>query len=214
MDRPYAALLFDIGEVVSAVQWPMLDRLAADTGRTLVGRGPLDPDNDPLWQRYLAGELSYVEYWYAYAEAAGYEDWRHLFRDLGPYMTGDDFAHPAAAALIRDARAAGLKLGALTNDGVGINGRDFFSTIPLIADFDTFTDARAYGGGKPAPEAYLGAARELGLDPERIVFLDDLPENIDGALAVGMAAVLVDPVEREPAFDAVREMVGLGPATQ
>lgn len=205
----YRALLFDLGEVVTATQWPLLDRLAADTGRTLPGRGPLDPDADPLWQRYLHGELSYIGYWHAYAAAAGYENWRGLFRDLGPYMTGDDFAHPAAAALIREARAAGLKLGVLTNDGVGINGREFFANVPLLADFDAFTDARQYGGGKPAPEAYLGAASELGIEPPQIVFLDDVPVNVEGARAVGMEAVLVDPVDREPAFDAVRAMVGL-----
>jgi len=205
----YGALLFDLGDVVTASLWPLLDRLEADTGRTLVGRGPYDPDGDELWQRHLRGELSYTGYWYAFAAVAGYDDWRQLYRDLGPYMTGDDFVHPAAARLIRDALAADLKLGVLTNDGVGINGRDFFASVPLIAAFDTFTDAREYGGGKPAPEAYLGAASELGLEPGRIIFLDDVDENIDGALAVGMAAVLVDPVDRETAFDTVREMVGI-----
>jgi putative hydrolase of the HAD superfamily len=209
MGRDYRALLFDLGDVVTASQWEMLDRLEADTGRRLVGRGPLDPDGDALWQQYLRGELTYHSYWKAYAEAAGYSSWRALYRDFMAYMTGDDFAHPAAAALIVDARAAGLMLGALTNDGVEINGRAFFDNVPLIADFDTFTDAREYGGGKPAPEAYLGAASELGLEPDQIVFIDDLIENVEGARAVGMAAVLVDPVEREPGFDEVREMVGL-----
>lgn len=209
MTRRYDALLFDIGEVVSAAQWQFLDGVAERTGRTLRGRGPLDPSGDPLWQQFLRGELSYTGYWYAYADAAGYDDWRQLFRDFAPDMVGDDFVHPDAADLIRDARAAGLKLGALTNDGVGINGREFFSTVPLLAGFDAFADARQYGGGKPAPEAYLGAASELGVPPERIVFLDDLPEMVDGARAVGMAGVLVDPMARQRAFDAVRAMVGI-----
>ena len=206
MTRRYDALLFDIGEVVSAAQWQFLDAVAERTGRTLRGRGPHDPANDPLWQQYLRGDLSYTGYWYAYAAAAGYDDWRQLFRDFAPDMVGDDFVHPDAADLIRDARGAGLKLGALTNDGVGINGREFFSTVPLLAGFDAFADARQYGGGKPAPEAYLGAASELGIPPERIVFLDDLPEMVDGARAVGMAGVLVDPMARQRAFDAVRAM--------
>lgn len=209
MTRRYDALLFDIGEVVSAAQWQFLDAVTERTGRTLRGRGPHDPANDALWQQYLRGELSYTGYWYAYAAAAGYDDWRQLFRDFAPDMVGDDFVHPEAADLIRDARAAGLKLGALTNDGVGINGREFFSTVPLLAGFDAFADARQYGGGKPAPEAYLGAASELGIEPERIVFLDDLPEMVDGARAVGMTGVLVDPVARRRAFDDVRAMVGI-----
>jgi ketosteroid isomerase-like protein len=110
--------------------------------------------------------------------------------------------------LINDAQAAGIKVGALTNDGVGINGRAFFDSIPLIAGFDAFADAQAYGG-KPAPEAYLAAARGLGLDSHEIVFLDDMPYCVDGARAVGMWGVLVDPMARDRAFDEARRLVGL-----
>lgn len=204
------ALLFDIGEVISPEQWPLLDAAEERTGRTLVGRGPLDPDGDPVWQRYLRGELSFTGYWAEYARVNGYDDWRLLFRDLTPDMSGDDFAHPAAAALIRDAQASGLKVGTLTNDGVGINGREFFSAVPVLAGLDAFVNARDHGGGKPAPEAYLGAADELGVAPDEIVFLDDMTMCIDGARAVGMTAVLVDPIDRDVAFDRVRELLGLG----
>jgi hypothetical protein len=78
-----------------------------------------------------------------------------------------------------------------------------------LAGFDAFVDARDHGGGKPAAVAYLGAAEELGVEPERIVFLDDMPMCIDGARAVGMTAVLVDPTRREVAFDRVRELAGI-----
>ena len=121
------ALLFDIGEVVTTEQWHLLDAVEAQTGRTLVGRGPLDPDGDPVWQRYLTGEISFLTYWAEYAAVNGYDDWRQLFRDFP--LDGDNFVHPEADRLIRDAQAAGLKIGALTNDGVGINGREFFDSM-------------------------------------------------------------------------------------
>lgn len=206
------AILFDIGEVVSPDQWEHLDAIERRTGRTLVGRGPRDPDGDPLWQRYLAGELSFTGYWVEYAAANGYDDWRQLFRETTPHTPGDAFVHPAAASLIADARAAGVKLGALTNDGVGISGRSFFDSVPTLAAFDAFLDARAYGG-KPAPEAYLAAARELGCEPDEVLFLDDSTYCIDGARAVGMAAVLVDPTERDVAFDRVRDLLGIEPVS-
>jgi putative hydrolase of the HAD superfamily len=145
------ALLFDIGEVVTTEQWHLLDQVERTTGRTLIGRGPLDPTGDPVWQRYLGGELSFTDYWAEYALANGYGDWRSLFRDL-PFETdaagGDPngFVHPEAARLIRDARSAGLRIGALTNDGVGINGMQFFLSIPLLAEFEVFADAQEFGG--------------------------------------------------------------------
>jgi putative hydrolase of the HAD superfamily len=43
---------------------------------------------------------------------------------------------------------------------------------------------------KPAPEAYLAAARDMGFPPEKCFFTDDKPENIEGAKRVGMDAVL------------------------
>jgi FMN phosphatase YigB (HAD superfamily) len=202
------ALLFDIGEVVSPEQWHLFDAIERRTGRTIVGRGPLEPDGDPVWQRYLAGELSFTGYWAEFAIANGYDDWRSLFRDLPFDEDPGSFVHPEAERLIREAQAAGIKIGALTNDGVGINGRAFFDSIPLIAGFDAFADAQAYGG-KPAPEAYLAAARGLDVDPAGIVFLDDTPYCVDGARAVGMWGVLVDPMARRHAFDEARRLVGI-----
>ena len=205
----YRALLFDIGEVVSCEQWAMLDEMETRTGRTIVGRGPLDPSSDPIWQRYLVGELSFTGYWAEFALANGYGDWRALFRDLPFGEDGDGFVHPEAAALIADAQAAGMKIGGLTNDGVGINGRGFFDTIPIIASFDAFCDAQSFGG-KPAAGAYLNAAKELGVEPEQVIFLDDMTYCVDGARAVGMAAVLVDPMDRRIGFDEARRRAGIG----
>lgn len=208
-DRMIRALLFDIGEVVSPEQWHAFDRIERETGRTIVGRGPLDPAGDPVWQRYLGGELSFTGYWTEFATANGWDDWRALFRAVS-FQDGDPnaFVHPEAARLIREAQAAGLKVGALTNDGVGINGMSFFQSIPLLAGFDTFADAQAHGG-KPNAEAYLEAARELDIDPSEILFLDDTPYCVDGARDVGMWAVLVDPMDRRTAFDEARRLTGL-----
>jgi len=43
---------------------------------------------------------------------------------------------------------------------------------------------------KPQPEIYLLAAKRLGEEPRRCVFVDDLRENCAGAEAVGMTAIL------------------------
>jgi len=44
------------------------------------------------------------------------------------------------------------------------------------------------GVRKPDPEAYLGPARDLGVEPGECLFVDDRASNCEGALAVGMAA--------------------------
>jgi HAD superfamily hydrolase (TIGR01509 family) len=53
---------------------------------------------------------------------------------------------------------------------------------------------------KPAPEAYLAAARNVGFPPGQCFFTDDKPENIEGARRVGMDAELftgAEPLRRQ-----------------
>jgi putative hydrolase of the HAD superfamily len=207
-DRSFDALLLDIGDVITATVWDQLDELGEHLGRPIVGRGPLDPDGDPSFRRYLAGEITFPEYWVEFAAMNDFSDWRQLFRDLAirlPHRFGD----PAAYALMAEARAAGYKVGVLTNDGVSISGRDYFQQFPEFQALDAFVDAREFGSKKPEPEPYLRAAEALDTPPERIVFLDDAQYCIDGCERVGMTGVLVDPVDKLPAFDRARTLLGL-----
>jgi HAD superfamily hydrolase (TIGR01509 family) len=42
---------------------------------------------------------------------------------------------------------------------------------------------------KPDPAIYQAALDILGRPPERILFIDDRPENVDGAVKAGMKAI-------------------------
>jgi len=46
------------------------------------------------------------------------------------------------------------------------------------------------GVRKPAPEAYLNAARSLDVPPGQCVFVDDRPVNVEAAKALGMDGIL------------------------
>jgi putative hydrolase of the HAD superfamily len=207
----YRALLLDIGDVITSTVWDQFDELEHVTGRTIVGRGPLDPEGDHAWQRFLAGEISFQQYWVEFAQANDYPDWRALFRDLAhllPHRFGDQDAYD----LMADARRAGYKVGVLTNDGVGIAGPDYFSSIAEFQALDAFVDARQFGKAKPDPEPYLRAAERLGVEPSQVVFLDDAEYCIAGCEAVGMTGVLVDPLDKLPAFDTARRLLGIAAA--
>jgi HAD superfamily hydrolase (TIGR01509 family) len=114
-----------------------------------------------------------------------------------------------AVALMRDARAAGRRVGVLSNDAYFVMGREFFATRPEFAGLDAFVDALDLGVRKPAPAAYQRAAEALGTPPEQIVFLDDTPECVEGGRAAGMHAIQVDPADRRPAFAAARHALGV-----
>ena len=101
----------------------------------------------------------------------------------------------------------------LSNDAYDFLGRDFFAGRPEFVALDAFVDASELGVRKPAAEAYRHAARALGVEPTSVVYLDDTQEMVDGALAVGMTGIRVDPLDRRTAFALARELLGLEPSS-
>jgi putative hydrolase of the HAD superfamily len=207
----YKALVLDIGDVVTDLLWKSFDDFEAATGRSGLGRGPLDPDGDPIWQRHVGGEIDIIGYWNEVATALGYGDWREMHRDVAS-SAPERFSDPDAVALMNDAREAGFKVAVLTNDGVGIAGKEFFDSRPEFQALDAFIDAREFDQPKPLAESYLRTAQILGVDPSEIVFLDNTPACVEGARDVGMTGVLVDPSDKRPAFDLTRQLLRIDPA--
>jgi epoxide hydrolase-like predicted phosphatase len=109
------------------------------------------------------------------AESDGLID--RLFGGLGP--------DEAMIGAVRAARAGGIKTGLISNSwGLGIYDRapvDLFDEAVISGDV---------GLHKPQPKIYTMACERLGVEPEDCVFVDDLRENITGAEAVGMTAIL------------------------
>ncbi len=207
-----SALLFDVGDVLMESNWVVLDELEGRTGRRFTGRGAMDPAGDPAWQRCLAGEIDIDEYWNQLARSGGYPDritmWRAMSVELGSEVFAAD-----AIALVDEARAAGIKVGILSNDLYRSATREWVVSRPEFDKFDVLVDCTEFGERKPAPGPYLKAAADFGLPPSEIVFLDDTPYCIEGARAVGMVGVSVDPLARSHAFDLARRLVGLIPPT-
>ena len=207
-----SALLFDVGDVLMESNWVVIDELERRTGRRFVGRGAMDPAGDPAWQRCLTGEIDIDEYWNQLSQSGGYSDritmWRAMSIELGSGVFADD-----ALALVDDARAAGIKVGILSNDLYRSATREWVANRPELQGFDVLVDSTEFGERKPAPGPYLKAAADFGLPPEEIVFLDDTPYCIEGARAVGMVAIPIDPLARHHGFELARRLVGLTPPT-
>jgi len=70
-------------------------------------------------------------------------------------------------------------------------------------------DASLTGVMKPDPRAFRGGAEALGLPAEQIVFLDDMPWNVDGARQAGMTAIRVPWDDPGPAIDTARNLLDL-----
>ncbi len=92
-------------------------------------------------------------------------------------------------AWARELRDAGLRTGILSNMPLPI-GESLRVTPGFLDHFDQVTFSYELGVLKPEREIYEYALRGLGVAPAEALFLDDRPENVEGARAIGLRADL------------------------
>lgn len=212
----YQGLLLDIGGVVHRTSMYLAGRLPETEPRlrpVLERIGGLGTERDELWQRLLSREVSEREYWAQRAAefgAAVGETWdtQALINRLYDRPERDYLSAPTID-LMNDVKAAGLRLGALTNDLAAFHGPGWVERQEHLKLFDIIVDASLTGVLKPDPRAFADGAEALGLRPEQIVFLDDMPWNVEGARQAGLTAVRVPWDDPVPAIDTARELLGL-----
>jgi putative hydrolase of the HAD superfamily len=98
---------------------------------------------------------------------------------------------PALEAL----RSRGLVIGAVSNWIWQLP--ELLHSLELVAHFDFVAASARVGFEKPHPEIFQHALREAGVSPEEALHVGDhLDADVQGASAVGIAAVLIDRRER------------------
>ena len=104
---------------------------------------------------------------------------------------------------VRDLRAAGLRTGILSNLPRTL-GERLRGEAGFLEHFDQVTFSYELGVIKPEALIYRHAIEGLGVAPGEALFLDDRPENVEGALAVGIHAVVFDSWEEFLERDCLR----------
>ena len=83
------------------------------------------------------------------------------------------------------AKRQGIRTGLISNSwGTGRYEHDRFPEL-----FDAWVISGEVGLRKPDPAIYRLAADRIGLAPDRLVFVDDLPGNLKPARAMGMGTI-------------------------
>ncbi len=109
--------------------------------------------------------------------------------------------------VLEDLRAHGLKLALVSN---GIRDLMAFVTHHQL-DVDAIVDSRTHGYVKPHPTIFQAALDRLGVRADEAAMVgDSLEEDVEGARALGMRAILVDREDRYPDVAArLRDLYGL-----
>ena len=192
------AVIFDLGNTLVGVDFDgIVERL---TGRPSRGVRPEALVEHEILVRWCTGRLAPRDFHREVCRATGspmdYDAfvrwWCDVFRPL-----------PGAETLLREV-AAVARVG-LLSDTDPLHWEHERRAEPWLDLVPSPTLSFRIGLLKPDPGCYLAAARSVGLPPGACLFVDDLPRNVAGALAVGMQAV------RFSGIDALRaELVGRG----
>jgi epoxide hydrolase-like predicted phosphatase len=186
-ERELQGLLVDFGGVLTTNIWESFDRFCETEG---LERGTVlelfrgDGEALALLRSLERGAVTDEVFEHDFGEMLGVEPGGLIERLFGGLA-----AEPAMIGAVTAAREAGVRTGLITNSwGMGI-----YERAPLDL-FDATVISGDVGLHKPQPEIYRLGAERIGVAPERCVFVDDLRENVAGAEAVGMTAIL----HREP----------------
>ena len=102
-------------------------------------------------------------------------------------------AFPDALRFVRAVRDGGVPLAAASSSK---NASRLLSRIglepglTLLDAFDADVSGRDFPqGGKPHPEIFLTAARELGVAPDRCLVVEDSVSGVEAGIAAGMAVI-------------------------
>ncbi len=200
------ALIFDFGNVLAFFDY---GRIGAILGRSLGLSGEeflaraRNAGFTALLQRYESGGMSSEEFGRSVGALMGFS------------ITHDEFAaawsdifwlNEPVAKLVADLKARGytLVLGSNTNDLHATHYRRQFAEA--LAHFDALVLSHEVGHIKPSTPFYLACAEAAQAEPADCIFIDDLPENIEGARAAGLQAVLYS----GDTDSLVEELAGLG----
>ncbi|MHC5722747.1 MAG: beta-phosphoglucomutase [Nostoc sp.] len=112
--------------------------------------------------------------------------------ELMQNMTAKDLL-PGAIAFLDELRQAGIKIGIGSGSK---NARTVIERLGIADKIDAIADGYSVEQPKPAPDLFLYAAKQLGIEPGESVVVEDAAAGVDAALAAGMWAVGLGPVER------------------
>jgi kojibiose phosphorylase len=100
---------------------------------------------------------------------------------------------PGARELLEDLGDLGVKIAI---GSASQNARAVIERLGIAGLVDAISDGNSVARQKPAPDLFLHAAEQLGVPPEQCVVFEDAEAGILAALAAGMWAVGIGPLER------------------
>jgi epoxide hydrolase-like predicted phosphatase len=180
----FEAVFFDLGGVIVRTEFQTpRQHLAERLGLDYEDLVKVIFDSDTA-QRASLGEIKEEEHWSVVARR--FKCKPADIPALRDEFFGGDIVDHELIEFIRSLRPR-FKTGVISNAWSGL--RNYMIKNKFEDAFDSITISAEVGTVKPEARIYELALKTAGVKPEAAVFVDDFEQNIEGARAVGMAAV-------------------------
>jgi epoxide hydrolase-like predicted phosphatase len=213
MTNKIDVVFYDFGGVFTAAPFPEIERFGEELG-TAPGQiaslmfGPYSEDTDHPWHQLERGEIPFTQAREAIMRLASGEGLEFDPLQVLMRMGTDRESRNLLIQQVRSLRAQGTLTALITNNILEFR-EAWRSLLPVEELFVDVIDSSEVGMRKPNPEIFHLALKRLGdIAPERSLFLDDYPGNIDAARSIGMQGILVGEDESQT-VRAIDEIMGL-----
>ena len=194
----FQAVIWDFGGVITGSPFEAFNRYEAANGlpRDFIRSvNALNPQTN-AWARFERSEIDAATFDTMFADEAERLGHRLPGRVILPLLAGE--IRPRMVAALDRCRAAGLKLGCITNNarighgpGMTTDPAHASAIEAVMARFDHVIQSAEAGVRKPDPRIYAMMVDALGVEPHACIYLDDLGINCKPAAMMGMAAIKV-----------------------
>ncbi len=180
---PFDVILFDVGGVLLTNGWDHAERAGA-ASKFGLDHASFEARHNTVVDAWEKGEISRD----AYLDTAVFNEPRPFSRDeFFAFILAQSKVLPngALGILAELAASKSCMVGCLNNEARETN--DYrFATFGLRQYFKVAFSSCYVGLRKPHVEIYRRAIDILGVPSQRILFIDDRQENVDGAVQAGM----------------------------
>ena len=181
--RTIEAAIFDLGGVIFGISIDPIIRSWAESSGILPKEIAEKFKADSQYERFETGEISPEEYR------------AHICDTTGAQLSQEDFDRgwnciyldvlPGIKSILTEIRKY-LRLVVLTNTNQ-IHARVWRARYTMILTyFEKIFASHEIGARKPEPEAFQTVLDYLDIEPGKVAFFDDNPDNAQGANAVGI----------------------------
>ena len=193
----YQAVLWDFGGVITTSPFEAFNRYEAERGlpADFIRRiNAANPDTN-AWAQLEASRIDIEVFDRLFLEESTAAGHAIPGREVIALLAGE--VRPRMVEVLRRVKRD-FKIACLTNNvragrgpGMSRSEENAARVREAMALFEHVLESSREGMRKPQPEFYLLACERLGVDPARVVYLDDLGINLKPARELGMTTIKV-----------------------